>query len=237
MEQRFDVYYNNDLCRVVMADQTPEYIKKTWKHSFTFYAFPFDFLPLPKKTTKYITYNRSRYPYNTYGVYADFNPITDFLEHDAEAMNLTFSFIAYSSRVPNTIPIFVFERSFGEDRNIFISCVTKVPRGYTEMYISPIYISTRPIAEFKCINTICVPAYPSYNQMSMYYDWDKAASNESVKNILVKKYTTKYLDRVDLKDRTPRIIYNTIFDCMAKCKFANEKAYVFEMPQTDPIIL
>lgn len=233
MEQRFDVYYNNDLCRVVRADQTPVYIKKNWKHSFSFYAFPFDFLPLPKKTTKYITYYRARYPYNTYGVYADFNPITEFIEHDAESINLTISFIAYSSRVLNTIPIFVFERSVGEDRNIFISCETKIPRGYTEMYISPIYISTRPITEFKCVNTICVPAYPSYNQMSMYYNWDKISNTAE----MVKKYTTKYADKVDVEDSTPRLIYGTMFDCMAKCKLDNEKAYVFEMPQTDPIIL
>lgn len=232
MDNRYDIYYKGNLSRLVEHNLTPSFIRNQWKLGFSFYAFPRGFLPVPKNCTRIVTYFRSIYPYDTYAIYPDYNPIDEYYEVDTEPMNLTVTFTAYSDGVLNTIPLYFYESSIGGHKSIFFSPVNKAPSGdYIESILSPIYVALRPIYTFKCVNTICKPSIPSNFQMLEYKNWEKI---KQYPDLLLK--VSKEID--DPKDiLSDRILYDNIYDCLIQCREPNEKAYRYRVPQKDPVIL
>lgn len=219
MNTRYDIYYKDDYCRLVRHDTTPNHIKNTWSLGYSFFAFPSEFIPIPKNMTKIITYYRSGYPYDTYNIYADTNPLGEFYERNTEPLNLTVSFLAYSDSVINTVPLHIFTTDTRNEVSCFITPLSYPPsfyKNYKEHPLSPIWIVTRPIEQFYCINTVCMPALKSKYNMIM-----KMFKNQDFKN------DKKELDRTVL----------SIKDCLQTCKPSNEQSYDYEMPQKDPIII
>lgn len=240
MDHRFDIYYKGSLCRLVQASKTPQFlIEQNWVLGFSFYAFPYDMIPIPKNMTRFITYYRSKFPYDTYAVYPDYNPLDEFYELDTEPLNLTTTFIAYSDGVENTVPLHVFERSVGEYSSVFITPSQYPPvdpvfaSGYKESIFSPFYVPLRPIDEFKCVNTICIPAQPTSYKMLAFPGWENLKNDKEALERVTSAFSDKILGAHVPKDIRPSY---SIYECLRACKLPNERSYTYPMPQPDPVI-
>ena len=243
MNERFDIYYKDGRCRLVEAARTPKFIKEQWQHGFSFYAFPANFLPIPKHCTRFVTYFRSKYPFDTYAMYSNSNPLDEFYELDTEPINLTTTFTAFSDITFHTVPLYIYERSVGELKSIFISPIHAPPvdivfsATFVELPFSPIGVATRPVNRFQCMNTICVPAVFSTLSMLTYPDWEDIQNHPELAEILTNKTmktTSSIFKHVKESDISKyRKVYDNIYNCIHECRESNEKSYQYPIIQKD----
>jgi hypothetical protein len=165
MNEKFDVYYNTEIgggdgvCRLVQTKHTPLFMNQSysWKLKFSFYAFPGDIIPIPKNITRIVTYYRASFPYDTYAVIPDYNPLADFYQPGIESIKLKTSLLVYGDAVRNTVPLYIFKNVTGQDSILFSLTKAHGYQGYAEIPQSPVWVSRVPVNEFSCLNSICIP--------------------------------------------------------------------------------
>ncbi len=243
MDIRFDIYYKENKCRLVEASRTPRFIKEQWQHGFSFYAFPGNFLPIPKHCTRFITYFRSKYPFDTYAMYPNSNPLDEFYEIDTEPINLTTTFTTFSDIVFHTVPLYIYEQSLGELKSIFFTPIHIPPKNtkFIELPFSPIGVVVRPVDKFQCINTICVPALFSTLSLTTYPDWEHIQYHPELAQIISDKImkTNSDLFKNIKEEDIPkyRVVYKNIYECIEQCRGKTEKSYQYPLDQKDLVFL
>lgn len=239
MNTQYDVYFDSVArCRLVKRSETPNFLTlpaSSWRLGFSFFAFDGSFSPLPRNTTLLKAYFAPKYPYDTYALITSTMPLIQTHDIDLDALGLYVPFIAYSDEVINTIPIFIFERKVGEFPSLLISTSPIPPREqvfaseYTKLAISPVWVTTRPMSSFVCVNSVCIPSQLSTYPMMLYRDLERMTADENVENKTINIFRERPTDY----DFEQRQTYGNIYNCIQACREPHEKAYRYKSPQDD----
>jgi len=125
--------------------------------SFTVYVVNPMFWPIPLGMKLYCFRRKQGHPYNTTEFLRLYNPFNLNDDH--------VYFIAYNSQVPNTIPLYIYEKH----SQIYVTLSDIVPDDtWKEHSLSPIYVFDRPHKKFTCINGKSIPWSSSLKKEHIY---------------------------------------------------------------------
>lgn len=133
--------------RVIDADQSPP-VLPDMDFDFSVYVFDQSLRPIGVNMKEYYMDHRNAWPYYINKYQLEFNPV------DVKDQENRQRFIAYTNRVDNTIPLYLYQAQTGA---FYLSLKDKVSDDLSPAFNPAIYVMPTPFSRFKCIQGIVAP--------------------------------------------------------------------------------